>query len=75
MEAKIKKSARIVGLVNKVFEMGIACAFLNQPCEVSVLAAALREKLPIHREYPTLIVRIGYAKLLPYSTRKNLEHY
>ncbi|MFV0545911.1 MAG: Acg family FMN-binding oxidoreductase [Bacteroides sp.] len=56
----------------KATEMGLACAFLNQPCEVTTLAAALQKALPLHGEYPTLILRIGYAKPLPYSPRKEV---
>ena len=57
----------------KVTEIGISYAFLNQPCEVAVLASDLREKLPVNKEYPTLIMRIGYAKQIPYSHRKEIE--
>ena len=57
----------------KATEIGISYAFLNQPCEVAVLAFDLREKLPVNKEYPTLIMRIGYAKQIPYSPRKEIE--
>ena len=57
----------------KTTEMGISDAFLNQPCEVTTLSIALREELPINKEYPTLILRIGYANQVPYSPRKNIE--
>ena len=49
---------------------GIATAFLNQPCEVRSLAEEIRETFPIHREYPTLLLRLGYAKPMPYSLRR-----
>ena len=57
----------------KVTEIGISYAFLNQPCEVAALAFDLREKLPVNKEHPTLIMRIGYAKQIPYSPRKKIE--
>lgn len=57
----------------KVTAMGISYAFLNQPCEVAALASDLREKLPVNKEYPTLIMRIGYAKQIPYSPRKEIK--
>lgn len=60
-------------LLLKATEQGIVCAFLNQPCEVAELAKTLREILPVNMEYPTLILRIGYAKPLPYSPRKGME--
>ena len=49
---------------------GIATAFLNQPCEVRSLAEDIRETFPIHREFPTLLLRLGYAKKMPYSLRR-----
>lgn len=57
----------------KATEVGISYAFLNQPCEVATLASDLREKVPVNKEYPTLIMRIGYAKQIPYSPRKKIE--
>lgn len=57
----------------KTTEMGISYAFLNQPCEITTLAVALQKELPIHKEYPTVILRIGYANPVPYSPRKNRE--
>lgn len=57
----------------KATESRISYAFLNQPCEVAALASDLREKLPVNKEYPTLIMRIGYAKQIPYSPRKEIE--
>lgn len=57
----------------KATEIGISYAFLNQPCEVAALASDLREKLPVNKEYPTLIMRIGYANPIPYSPRKEIE--
>lgn len=54
-------------------ELGIACAYCNQPCEVVALASELQKVLPIDGEYPTLLLRIGYASPMPYSPRKKLE--
>lgn len=59
--------------LSKATEIGISYAFLNQPCEVAALASDLREKLPVNKEYPTLIMRIGYAKQIPYSPCKEIE--
>lgn len=49
---------------------GIATAFLNQPCEVPSLADEIRQTLPICHTYPALLLRIGYAKPMPYSLRR-----
>lgn len=57
----------------KATEIGISYAFLNQPCEVAALASDLQKKLPVNKEYPTLIMRIGYAKQIPYSPRKEIK--
>lgn len=53
-------------------ESGIASAFCNQPCEVVSLANELQKTLPVNGEYPTLILRIGYAAPMPYSPRKEI---
>ena len=47
--------------------------FLLKTSEVTTLSIALRKELPINKEYPTLILRIGYANPVPYSPRKNIE--
>lgn len=57
----------------KATGLGVACAFVNQPCEVEGLAAEMRSSLPIHQEYPGLLLRIGYAETMPYSPRRKLE--
>jgi hypothetical protein len=53
--------------------LGIACAFLNQPCEVNKLAAQLPDALGLDGEIPNILLRIGYADPLPYSPRRNLD--
>lgn len=54
-------------------EAGIACAHLNQACEVPELSGQMRDLLPINREYPTLMLRMGYAEPMPFSLRKRIE--
>lgn len=54
-------------------KIGVAYAFLNQPCEVAPLASALQTTLPINNEYPALILRIGYAKPVAYSPRQDIK--
>ncbi len=53
--------------------LGIACAFLNQPCEVNKLASQLPEALGLDGEIPSILLRIGYAEPLPFSPRRNLQ--
>ena len=73
IEEWIKLGRTLQRFLLKVTEIGISYAFLNQPCEVAALAFDLREKLPVNKEHPTLIMRIGYAKQTPYSPRKKIE--
>lgn len=54
-------------------ESGIASAYCNQPCEVAAVADELQKSLPIEGEFPTLLLRIGYASPMPYSPRKKTE--
>lgn len=54
-------------------EMGISHAYLNQPNEVSDLSLEMAQKLGISNEYPTILIRIGYGKKMPYSLRRNIE--
>lgn len=54
-------------------QQGVANAYVNQPCEVSELATKLQELLPVNNEYPTILLRIGYAEPAPYSKRKSIE--
>lgn len=53
--------------------LGIANAYMNQPCEVAPLAKEIQQSFPINQEFPTQIVRVGYANPMPYSPRKEVE--
>ena len=52
--------------------MGIANAYLNQPCEVESVSITLRSALDTENFHPALLLRIGYANPLPYSPRKDV---
>ncbi|MFS4493503.1 Acg family FMN-binding oxidoreductase [Maribacter sp. 2308TA10-17] len=54
-------------------ELGIANAFLNPPCEIDKLSYELGNHLGIDNEYPTIIMRVGYANKTPYSSRRKIE--
>ena len=56
----------------ELFSIKIRCTF-QLVSTVTTLSIALRKELPINKEYPTLILRIGYANPVPYSPRKNIE--
>lgn len=57
----------------KFVELGIANAYLNPPCEIDSLSEELRKSIPINNEYPTILMRIGYANSTPYSPRKAVK--
>ena len=55
----------------KTTEAGIATAFINQPCELKVLAEQMQCEV-IHqtgkeKRIPVVLLRMGYAKAMPYS--------
>lgn len=54
-------------------EMGVAHAYANQPNEIRELARAMAGALGIADEYPAIILRIGYARPLPYSLRRDIS--
>lgn len=51
-------------------EIGLAHAYMNQPIEISELARQLTNELGLGGEYPTILLRIGYAPRMPYSLRR-----
>ncbi len=57
----------------KATGIGISQAFMNQPNEVSELSVETARKLGLSDEYPTILIRIGYGKKMPYSLRRNIE--
>lgn len=59
-------------------KVGIATAFMNQPCEIGQLSKQLQNIiLREHKaEIPVLLLRIGYAdSIMPYSFRKGTKEY
>lgn len=57
----------------KSTELGLACAFSNQPCELKELSVQMKQDLKLVNEHPALLLRTGYAKPMPYSCRKNVD--
>lgn len=53
--------------------LDIACAYLNQPCEVNELAQKIQYELLEDNEFPVIILRLGYASPAPYSLRKSID--
>lgn len=61
----------------KTTEAKIATAFINQPCELKVLAEQMRREV-LHKtgkekRIPAVLLRMGYAKPMPYSLRKSFD--
>jgi len=54
----------------KTTEMGLAHSYMNQPNEIPQLAQKLAALLELENEYPTILLRIGYAARMPYSLRR-----
>ncbi len=51
----------------------IAHAYANQPNENPELAERMAQALGINGEYPTILIRLGYAKASAYSLRRSIE--
>lgn len=57
-----------------ITQQNIANAYMNQPCEIDELALEMQENVSrIKGEYPTLLLRIGYAEPTPFSPRKKVS--
>lgn len=56
----------------KATQCGIACAFMNQPCEIAELSVTLRQNLFLSG-YPVILLRVGYALPAAHSLRRPLS--
>lgn len=74
VEEWIKLGRSLQRFVLTATKLGIASAYCNQPCEVASLANELQKTIAINGQYPTLLLRIGYADPMPYSPRKELDN-
>lgn len=59
-------------LLLKSTELGLAHAYMNQPNEVAGLSSGMANALQIN-EFPTILLRIGYAEKMAYSKRRAIE--
>lgn len=53
--------------------LGIKSAFLNQPIEVTALRSQFQSALGLGASLPQLLVRLGYANVLPRSLRRPVD--
>lgn len=72
-EAWINTGRTLQRFLLRATETGIACAYLNQPCETPALAEAMRRTLPVGGNHPAVLLRIGYAAPVPYSPRRKIK--
>lgn len=56
----------------KLARLNIASSYLNSPCEIHALSKKLKNELGIRDEFPSVIIRIGYTRSVPYSLRKSI---
>ena len=56
----------------KATQYGIACAVMNQPCEIAELSVKLRQNLSLSG-YPVILLRVGYALPAAHSLRRPLS--
>ena len=60
-------------LALKMTLLNIKSAFLNQPIEVAALRSQFQNALGLGEALPQLLVRFGYAQVLPRSLRRPVE--
>lgn len=60
-------------LLLRLTQEDIAHAYMNQPCEVTELREELQKTMVPEQEYPQILLRVGYAKPMPYSKRKEIK--
>ncbi|WP_406655850.1 hypothetical protein V7O62_08490 [Methanolobus sp. ZRKC2] len=53
--------------------LGIRNAHLNQPCEMPELKRKLQELLSAGSRHPQILLRLGYAEMLPRSPRRDVS--
>lgn len=54
----------------KTTELGLAHSYMNQPNELPELTHQLTELIGLKDEYPTILIRLGYASRMPNSLRR-----
>lgn len=69
-EEWIKLGRSLQRFLLQTCKMKIASGFLNQPCEVEVIADKMKDCLQIENRHPAILLRIGYAHPVAYSPRK-----
>ena len=71
IEQWIELGRTLERMLLRATKMGISHAYLNQPNEEKQLAKEMVQQLQIPHEYPTILIRLGYGKRMPYSLRRD----
>jgi hypothetical protein len=53
-------------------KLNLSSGYINTPCELEIIAEDVRKKLPINNEYPTMLLRLGYADSALYARRRDV---
>jgi hypothetical protein len=53
-------------------QLGVAHAYMNQPCQVASIAKKVSHSLGLPNQIPGVILRLGYAEPRPYSVRQEV---
>jgi len=61
-------------LALKTTSLNIKSAFLNQPIEVKEIRSQFQSAIGLATSMPQLLVRLGYAVMMPRSLRRPVEH-
>jgi nitroreductase len=66
----IKTGRTLQRILLDLTKRGLSYSFMNSPCQVEKIRKNLIKKI---KEFPQIIIRIGYAKTISHSPRKPLE--
>ena len=69
----IRLGMSLEGFLLKSTRLGIAHAYMNQPCQVKSVSEKVGSIVGFTHEIPGVILRIGYAKPKPYSVRQDVS--
>lgn len=69
----INLGRRLQSFLLKASELKIAHSYFNQANEIRELSVKMAESLGLKGEYPSILLRIGYGKTMPYSKRRDIN--
>lgn len=60
-------------LLLKLTSVHVCNAYVNQPCEVRKISEKISSQMFGGKEHPMILMRVGYAKPVPYSLRRDVS--